>query len=96
MSYDIFLLDKILEEFNHGETIAEEELSAYRESVSMEVLNIIVGNALFNPYDKTILKITSPVMTDFDELCSNDTSEKIAHVTVDTEFGEMKILVGRF
>ncbi len=96
LSYDIFLLDKILEEFNHGEPIADEELSAYRESVSMEVLNIIVGNALFNPYDKTILKITSPIMTDFDELCSNDTNEKIAHVIVDTEFGEMQILVGRF
>ena len=96
MSYDTFLLDKILEEFNNGEDIAEEELPIYRESVSMEVLNIIVGNALFNPYDKTILEITSPVMTDFDELCSNDTSEKIAHVIVDTEFGEMQILVGRF
>jgi len=96
LSYDIFLLDKILEEFNHGEAVAKEDLLAYRESVSMEVLNIIVGNALFNPYDKTILEITSPVMTDFDELCSNDTSEKIAHVIVDTEFGEMQILVGRF
>ncbi len=96
MSYDLFLLDKILEEFNHGETIAKEELSAYRESVSMEVLNIIVGNALFNPYDKSILEITSPVITVFDELCSHDMNEKIAHVIVDTEFGEMQILVGRF
>jgi len=96
MSYDLFLLDKILEEFNHGETIAKEELSDYRESVSMEVLNIIVGNALFNPYDKSILEITSPVITVFDELCSHDMNEKIAHVIVDTEFGEMQILVGRF
>ncbi len=96
MSYDLFLLDEILEEFNQGESIDDEELSDYRESVSMEVLNIIVGNALFNPYDKTILEITSPFITDYDELCSHDINEKIAHVIIDTEFGEMQVLVGRF
>jgi two-component system, chemotaxis family, sensor kinase CheA len=96
MSYDLFLLDEILEEFNQGDPIDPEELPAYRESVSMEVLNIIVGNALFNPYDKTILEITSPFITDYDELCSRGINEKIAHVIIDTEFGEMQVLVGRF
>lgn len=96
VSYDLFLLDEILEEFNQGEAIDPEELSAYRESVSKEVLNIIVGNALFNPYDKTILEITSPFITDYDELCSHDINEKIAHVIIDTEFGEMQVLVGQF
>ena len=96
ISYDLFLLDKILEEFNSGEEITKDELADYRASVSMEVLNIIVGNALFNPYDKTILEITSPVIIAYDELSSHDKNEKVAHVTIDTEFGEMQILVGRF
>ncbi len=96
ISYDLFLLDEILNEFNQGETIEDNELTAYRESVSMEVLNIIVGNALFNPYDKTILEITSPFITEYDELCSHNVNEKIAHVIIDTEFGEMQVLVGRF
>ncbi len=96
MSYDLFLLDELLEEFNQGEPIDDDELPDYRKSVSMEVLNIIVGNALFNPYDKTILEITSPFITEYDELCSHNINEKIAHVIIDTEFGEMQLLVGRF
>ncbi|MFK5892400.1 MAG: ATP-binding protein [Pseudomonadota bacterium] len=96
MSYDLFLLDKLLEEFNQGYHINENEIKEYRESVSMEVLNIVIGNALFNPYDKTVLEITSPVITKYDELCTHALNEKIAHVIVDTEYGEMQILVGRF
>jgi len=95
MSFDQFLLDKLLEEFNHGNKVAETELIEYRESVSMEVLNIIIGNALFNPYDSSVLEITSPYITAYDELCTSGIHEKIAHVLIDTEFGEMQILVGK-
>ncbi len=96
MSFDQFLLDKLLEELNHGHKVQPDELLEYRKSVSMEVLNIIIGNALFNPYDHSILKITSPHIIETDELSTEGADEKIAHVIIDTEFGEMQILVGRF
>ena len=96
MSCDLFLLDSLLEIFSPGENLTESELVEYRKSVSMEVLNIIVGNALFNPYDTTILQITAPFITEHDELHTHDGNEKIAHISVDTEFGEMQVLVGRF
>ncbi len=96
MSFDQFLLDKLLEELNHGHKVFQEELLEYRQSVSMEVLNIIIGNALFNPYDHSILKITSPYIIEHDELMTEGANEKIAHVIIDTEYGEMQVLVGRF
>ena len=96
VSYDIFLLDKLLDKFNNGHVVAESERELFRESISKEVVNIIVGNALFNPYDKTVLEITTPHFIKYDELMSHDMSMKIAQVTIDTEYGEMQILVGKF
>lgn len=96
MSFDQFLLDKLIEEFNHGYKVKVDELLEYRNSVSMEVLNIIIGNALFNPYDHSILKITSPHIIKQDELSTDAGNEKVANVIIDTEFGEIQILIGRF
>ncbi len=96
ISYDQFLLDKLLDEFNQGYPIKESEIIEYRESISKEVINIIIGNALFNPYDKTVLEITTPYVINHDELIAHDLHQKIAHVIIDTEYGEMQILVGRF
>ena len=96
ISYDKFLLDKLLHEFNDGYPIKESDVETYRESISKEVINIITGNALFNPYDKTVLEITTPYIIKHDELITHDLNQKIAHVIVDTEYGEMQILVGKF
>lgn len=96
ISYDQFLLDKLLHEFNQGYEINNADLEEYRESISKEVINIIVGNALFNPYDKTVLEITTPYILKYDELVTYNTNQKIAHVIIDTEYGEMQILVGKF
>ncbi|MFT5662393.1 MAG: two-component system chemotaxis sensor kinase CheA [Sulfurimonas sp.] len=96
ISYDQFLLDKLLNEFNHGHPINDSEVVEYRESISKEVINIIVGNALFNPYDKTVLEITTPCIIKHDELITHNFQQNIAHVVIDTEYGEMQILVGKF
>jgi len=96
ISYDKFLLDKLLHEFNHGHPIKDSELIEFRESISKEVINIIIGNALFNPYDKTVLEITTPYIIKHDELITHDVHQNIAHVLIDTEYGEMQILVGKF
>jgi len=96
ISYDQFLLDKLLHEFNQGHPIKDSDVASYRESISKEVINIITGNALFNPYDKTVLEITTPYIIKHDELITHDLHQKIAHVIIDTEYGEMQILVGKF
>ena len=96
ISYDQFLLDKLLNEFNQGHKIDDNEIALYRESISKEVINIIIGNALFNPYDKTVLEITTPYIIEYDELVTHDLHQKIAHTIIDTEYGEMQILVGKF
>lgn len=96
ISYDQFLLDKLLNEFNQGHEISNSDLAEFRESISKEVVNIIVGNALFNPYDKTVLEITTPYILEYDDLVSHSSHHKIAHVIIDTEYGEMQILVGKF
>jgi len=71
-------------------------LDEFRQSVSKEVINIILGNALFNPYDNSVLEITTPQIVTEHELMSHDLCENIAHVLIDTEYGEMQILVGKF
>lgn len=96
ISYDPFLLDKLLYSFNQGFEIKENELAEFRDSISKEAVNIIVGNALFNPYDKSVLEITTPYILKYDELMNHDMHQKIAHVIIDTEYGEMQILVGKF
>lgn len=96
ISYDSFLLDKLLHEFNQGHPIEDSMIIEFRESISKEVINIIVGNALFNPYDNSVLEITTPHIITQDELMSHDLYEKVALVIIDTEYGEMQILVGKF
>jgi len=96
ISYNKFLLDQLLNAFNHGHPVKKSEMLQYRESISKEVINIIIGNALFNPYDKTVLNITTPCIIEYDELVMHDLHQKVAQVIIDTEYGEMQILVGKF
>jgi two-component system chemotaxis sensor kinase CheA len=96
ISYDSFLLDKLLNEFNQGHPIEDDMILEFRESISKEVINIVVGNALFNPYDNSVLEITTPQIITQDELMAHDLYEKVAHVIIDTQYGEMHILVGKF
>ncbi|MBL0721822.1 MAG: hypothetical protein JJV88_04500 [Sulfurovum sp.] len=96
VSYDESLVDKLLNEFNQGHIVEDSEIELYRESISKEVINIIIGNALFNPYDKSVLEITTPHIIEYEELIIHDVHQRIAHVTIDTEYGEMQILVGKF
>ena len=96
ISYDNFLLDKLLHIFNQGHPIEDALVETFRESISKEVINIIIGNALFNPYDKTVLEITPSHLIEQDELIMHDLHQNVAHVIIDTEYGEMQILVGKF
>lgn len=93
MGYDDVLLEKLMEAFLEGEEIDEEEIDEIRESVSSEVINIIVGNALTNPIDDTVLNITPPILIYEAKSLFKHKSSKIAAATIKTNFGDMLLSI---
>ena len=89
MGYDDKLLDKVVEAFLEGEEIQDDELEEIQESVSCEVVNTIVGNALKNPLDGTTLGITPPILISEAKSLFKQKSSHIAAATITTEFGDM-------
>jgi len=93
MGYDDKLLDKVVEAFLEGEEAEEDELEEIQESVSCEVVNTIVGNALKNPLDGTTLGITPPILISEAKSLFKQKSSEIAAATIKTKFGEMLLTV---
>ncbi len=93
MSYDDKLLEKLVEVFLEGEEAPEDEIDEIRESVSSEIVNTIVGNALTNPLDGTTLSITPPILIYEAKSLFKHKSSKIATAIVNTEFGDMLLTV---
>ena len=93
MGYDDALLDKIIEAFVEGEEIDEDEMDEVKESVSCEVINTIVGNALKNPMDDTALSITPPILIYETTSLFKQKSSQIVTATIETEYGEMFVTV---
>ena len=89
MGYDDNLLDKLVEAFLEGEEVDEEELDEIKESVSCEIINTVVGNALKNPLDGTTLGITPPILIYEAKSLFRQKSSQIATSVLKTEFGEM-------
>ncbi|WP_455757385.1 response regulator [Sulfurimonas sp.] len=89
MGYDDELLDKVVASFLEGEEVEEDELEEIQESVSCEVVNTIVGNALKNPLDGTTLGISPPILIYEAKSLFRQKSSQIATATIKTEFGEM-------
>jgi CheY-specific phosphatase CheX len=89
MGYDDKLLDKVVEAFLEGEEAEADELDEIKESVSCEVVNTIVGNALKNPLDGTTLGITPPILIYEAKSLFKQKSSQIATAIIKTEFGEM-------
>ena len=89
MGYDDELLDRVVEAFLEGEEVDDDELDEIRESVSCEVVNTIVGNALKNPLDGTTLSITPPILIYEAKSLFKHKDSKIAVATIKTEFGDM-------
>lgn len=93
MSYNDILLEKLVEAFLEGEEPEEEEMDELRESVSSEIVNIIVGNSLTNPVDGTLLTLTPPVLIYEAKSLFRHKSSGIATATIVTEFGDMLLTV---
>lgn len=93
MGYEDELLEKLMEAFLEGEEVDEEEVDEVRESVSSEVINTIVGNALVNPVDGTTLSITPPILIYEAKSLFKHKSSKIATAKIQTVFGDMLLTV---
>jgi len=94
IGYDDELLDKLVEVFLEGEEIEDEdELQEIKDSVSCEILNTIVGNALKNPVDNTTLSITPPILISEAKSLSKQKDSQIAIAIIKTEFGELLLTV---
>ncbi len=93
MSYDDKLLNKLMESFLEGETVALEEFDEVRESVACEVINIIIGNALINPKDDTVLSISPPILIQEAKSLIKHKNSKIALSAIVTDFGDLLITV---
>lgn len=93
MSYDDALLEKLVEVFLEGEEASEDEIDEIKESVSSEIVNTVVGNALTNPLDGTTLSITPPVLIYEAKSLFKHKSSMIATAIIHTEFGDMLLTV---
>ena len=89
MSYDDDVLEELVKAFLEGEEADEGEMDEIRESVSSEIANTVVGNALTNPVDGTILTITPPVLIYEAKSLFRHKSSAIAMARVKTNFGEI-------
>jgi len=91
LGYDNILLDKLVEAFLEGDKVDNGELEEIRESVACEVVNIIVGNALKNPINDTVLSITPPILIYEAKKIFKYRNSKIATAVIMTQYGEMLI-----
>ena len=89
MGYNDQLLEKLIEVFLEGEEVDEEEMDEIRESVSSEIVNIIVGNALFNPYDRSVLHISPPILIYEAKFLFKQKDSYIAITKIKTKLGDM-------
>ena len=93
MSYDDMLLERLVEAFLEGDEAEEDEMDEIRESVSSEIVNTIVGNALTNPLDGTMLTLTPPVLIYEAKSLFRHKSSSIATATIVTKFRDMLLTV---
>ena len=89
MGYNDALLEKLIDAFLEGEEVEDDELDEIRESVSSEIVNIIVGNALFNPVDNTVLHISPPILIYEAKFLFQQKNSHISITRIETQFGDM-------
>ena len=90
LSYDDKLIEKLVDVFLEGETVADDEKDEAFESIANEVANTVIGNAL--PEDENELFITPPIFIKEAESLSKNKDSKIIISTMTTEYGDLSIM----
>lgn len=91
IGYDSQLFDTVTNNCLSGEEVNEDELVELRESISGEVINIIVGNALQTPPTWVAINISTPLYINEISSVFKDKLAQVATTTIDTLFGSMYI-----
>jgi len=93
MGYDGTLFEEIVKIFLQGDEVQDEELVEIKESISCELVNIVVGNAIKNPIDNTSLNITPPLYIDEMSSVFKDKNSKILTTKIETIYGNIYIAI---
>ena len=91
VSYDDKLLSRLTTIFLEGEEFLNSEKDELFESVSMEIANTVIGNALKNPFDNSLLTLTPPIYVHEARSLSRNIHNKILDAMIHTEYGDLAI-----
>jgi len=91
LGFDNEVLDKLVEEFCYGEAYEGDELIEMQESVACETSNIIIGNALKNPVDDTLINITPPILIHEAKSLAKYKNSMILESKINTIAGEVQL-----
>lgn len=93
MGYDGDLFEEIVKVFLQGDDVGAEELIEIKESISCELINIIVGNAIKNPLDSRSLNITPPLYIDDMSSIFKDKNSNVLTTKIETKYGNIYIAI---
>ncbi|WP_428026044.1 chemotaxis protein CheX [Arcobacter sp.] len=93
MGYDKELLAKLVDVFYVGDFSSEEEYIEIKESVACEIANIVIGNAIKNPVDNSIIKITPPILIHDAKSLTKYKNSIILRTDINTNIGNLQMTV---
>lgn len=93
MGYEKELLEKLVDRFYFGEILNNEEFIEIQESVACEISNTVIGNAIKNPIDNTIINITPPILIHEAKSLTKYKNSIILKTDINTEFGAIQMTV---
>mgnify|MGYP003571711302 CR=1 FL=1 len=91
LGYDEGLLEELVDRFLYGEKVEDDELIEVQESVCCEIANIVIGNAIKNPYNDSLISITPPILIHEAKSFAKYKNSTIVEVVIATQFGEIQL-----
>jgi len=93
MGFDDTVLEKLVDEFCYGEIYEGEELIEIQESVACEVSNTVIGNAIKNPIDDSVINITPPILIHEAKSLAKYKNSMILETEIKTVDGDIQLTV---
>lgn len=93
MGYEKELLEKLVDIFYVGDILDEKEFLEMQESVACEISNTVIGNAIKNPIDDSIIHITPPVLIHDAKSLTKYKDSIILKTDITTELGNIQMTV---
>lgn len=93
MGYENTLFEELIKYFLQGEDVSDDEIMVINESISGEIINIIVGNAITNPMNGSMLNITTPFFIDSISSMFEEENSNLISSTIETKSGKMAVVV---